>query len=545
MDANILIVDDEPAVLKLVTRFLAEAGYECFTAENVKAAKKVLDSQDIELLLCDVKMPEESGLELIRYAKKNYPQVGRIMITGLDSLEIASEIMSIGVYGYIVKPMTKNVVLITVENALRHLHLDHHFQAGIVELEKKMSLRSEKLAAIMNNLTVGVVMLAKDMKILEINKQMQQWFPETTQGSGYFCYDAFNCEQVKEDFTQCPLYESFQTGKTREEIKRITTVQGEMEFRVVTNVITDSSGNIYAGIALYEDVTEKMILERDLRQSQKLEAVGQLAAGIAHEINSPIQYIGDNINFLKTSFADISKVLETYQHFWQQLVQAGAVSEDMDRSLSEVLEEADIEYLSKEISLTFDQSLDGVHRVDKIVRAMKEFSHPGSDEKTMVDINKIMENTTIVCRNEWKYVAELDTNFAPDLPEIPCYQSEISQVFLNIIVNAAHAIEEFSKKMNDNRLGKISITTSRLDNGVRIRISDTGGGIPEKNQNKVFDPFFTTKPSGKGTGQGLAIAYRTVVNKHQGTIFFETETGKGTTFVVDLPETGMGEKKSD
>jgi signal transduction histidine kinase len=219
-------------------------------------------------------------------------------------------------------------------------------------------------------------------------------------------------------------------------------------------------------------------------------------------------------------------------------VQAGAVAEDMDRSLSVVLEEADIEYLSEEISLTFDQSLDGVRRVDKIVRAMKEFSHPGSDEKTMVDINKIIENTTIVCRNEWKYVAELDTNFAPDLPKIPCYQSEVSQVFLNIIVNAAHAIEEFSKKINDNRLGQISITTSRMDNGVRIQISDTGGGIPEKNQNRVFDPFFTTKPSGKGTGQGLAIAYRTVVNKHQGTIFFETETGKGTAFVIELPGTG-------
>jgi signal transduction histidine kinase/DNA-binding NarL/FixJ family response regulator len=538
MDAKILIVDDEPAVLKLVTRFLVEAGYECFTAKNVKAAKKVLDSQDIELLLCDVKMPEESGLELIRYAKELHPRVGRIMITSLDSLEIASEIMSIGVYGYIVKPMTKNVVLITVENALRHLHLDLHFQACRIELEKKMSLRSEKLAAIMNNLTVGVVMLGPDMKIMEINRQMQRWFPQTAQGSGYFCYDAFNCRQVEHSFANCPLYESFQTGETREEIKKIKTVQGEMEFRVVTNAIFDSSGKIYAGIALYEDVTEKMILERDLRQSQKLEAVGQLAAGIAHEINSPIQYIGDNINFLKTSFADISKVLETYHRLWHQLVQAGAVAEDMDRSLSVVLEEADIEYLSEEISLTFDQSLDGVRRVDKIVRAMKEFSHPGSDEKTMVDINKIIENTTIVCRNEWKYVAELDTNFASDLPKIPCYQSEVSQVFLNIIVNAAHAIEEFSKKINDNRLGQISITTSRMDNGVRIQISDTGGGIPEKNQNRVFDPFFTTKPSGKGTGQGLAIAYRTVVNKHQGTIFFETETGKGTAFVIELPGTG-------
>ena len=190
MNARILIVDDEAAVLKIVTRFLVEAGYHCFTANTVKSAKQVLSAEAIELLLCDVKMPGESGLDLIRFAKENYPRVGRIMLTGIDSLEIANEIMSIGVYGYIVKPMTKNVVLITVANALRHLQLDHSFQASIAELEKKVSVRSEKVAAIMNNLTVGVVMLTTDMKILEINRQMQLWFPEATQGSGYFCYDA-------------------------------------------------------------------------------------------------------------------------------------------------------------------------------------------------------------------------------------------------------------------------------------------------------------------------------------------------------------------
>jgi signal transduction histidine kinase len=228
--------------------------------------------------------------------------------------------------------------------------------------------------------------------------------------------------------------------------------------------------------------------------------------------------------------------LDAYQHFWQQLVQAGAVSQDMDRSLSAILEEADIEYLSEEMTVTFDQSLDGVRRVDKIVRAMKEFSHPGGDEKTVVDINKIIENTITVCRNEWKYVAELVTDFAADLPQIPCYQGEISQVILNIIVNAAHAIEGFAKLKNENLLGKIAIDTRKTDNGIRIRISDTGGGIPEKYQDRVFDPFFTTKPSGKGTGQGLAIAYRTIVDKHQGIIFFETEMGKGTTFVIDLPK---------
>jgi two-component system, NtrC family, sensor kinase len=534
MNEKILIVDDEPAVRKILSRYLEEAGYECHTADGAESAKKILAANTFDLLLCDLKMPGESGLELIRHAKEHYPRTGRIMVTGFGSPEIAGEIMTVGVYGYIIKPFTSDMVLVTVENSLRHLRLDLHMHACKVELENKISRRTEKLTAIMNNLNVGIAMLAPDMKILELNQRMQQWFPHFAAGTAIFCYEAFVSPPGKGICEDCPMAVTFQTGKTCEETRNIATIQGEREFRIVASPVLDNSGRVYAGIVSYEDVTEKMLLEKDLARSQKLEAVGQLAAGIAHEINTPIQYIGDNVSFLKDSFDEIAGVMNTYEQFWQELTERGTVPEEMSRHLSDKVEDADITYLWEEIPKTINQSLEGVRRVEKIVRAMKDFSHPGSDEKTAVDINKILESTITVCRNEWKYVAEMETNLAPDLPLIPCFAGEISQVFLNIIVNGAHAIGDFTEGGSKGK-GKISIQTSRAEDSIQIRISDTGGGIPKEIQDRVFDAFFTTKARGKGTGQGLAIARRVVIDKHQGNLSFETEKGRGTTFVIELP----------
>lgn len=535
MNAKILIVDDEQAIRKLLTRYLEGAGYECHTAENAISAKEVLAAKTFDLLLCDLKMPGDSGLELIRYAKKQYPETGRVMITGFGAPEIASEIMTVGVYGYIIKPVTQNVVLITVENALRHLRLDLHMHACKIEMEKNISQRTEKLTAIMNNLNAGVIMVDPDMRIIEFNRKMEQWFPEVSIGKATPCYHVLNFPQGKDICDNCPMVTTFQTGKVCEAAISISTVRGEREFRIVTSPIIDKSGIVYAGIGLYEDVTEKNLLERDLRQAQKLEVVGQLAAGIAHEINSPIQFIGDNISFLKDSFDDIASVLNIFEQLWQDLTEKGAVPVEIGWQLSDAVEAADIAYLWEEIPKTFTQSLDGVRRVEKIVRAMKDFSHPGSDEKTTVDINKMLESTITICRNEWKYVAEMETDFASHLPLSPCFSSEISQAFLNIIVNGAHAIGDVTESGSKGK-GKISIRTSLTENNfIQIRISDTGRGIPQEIQDRVFDPFFTTKARGKGTGQGLAIARRVVIDKHQGNLFFETENGRGTTFVIELP----------
>jgi len=351
-------------------------------------------------------------------------------------------------------------------------------------------------------------------------------------GEGDFFCNAWK-ELPEESCAGCPMTETFTTGKTIERVRKIETVQGKRDFRVVTSTVVDKAGKIYAGICLYEDFTENLILERDLRQSQKLQAVGQLAAGIAHEINTPMQYIGDNIRFLNDSFQEISKLLKSCL-LWQEAADKENLTGDIHRRLVDAIEEADIAYFLDEISTAIEQSIEGIGRVEKIVRAMKDFSHPGSDEKKAASINKILESTVTVSRNEWKYVAEMEMDFAADLPLVLCHASELSQVFLNIIVNSAHAIDDI-KEESKKEMGKISIQTTKIPHGVEIRITDTGGGIPEEIQERVFEPFFTTKVRGKGTGQGLAIAHRVIVDKHQGRLSFASEKGRGTTFIIELP----------
>ncbi|MFH0780931.1 MAG: ATP-binding protein [Pseudomonadota bacterium] len=532
--ATILIVDDETAIRKLLNRFLIEADYECHGADSVQAAKQVLTTNHFDLLLSDLMMPGESGLELIRYAKEWYPEMGRIMISGYGSPEVSNEIIQVGVYGYIIKPVTKNEVLIAVNNALEHLRLDRHMQAHKIELEKKISVQIEKTSAIMNNLSVGVVMFDTNMTVIEFNRKMHQWFPEIRPGKEIPCSLATKCSEDNDYCHGCPILAIFRTGSIGETERSIATVQGEREFRIVTSPVLDQHGIVYAGVTLYEDITEKKLLERDLQRAQKLEAVGQLAAGVAHELNSPIQYVGDNIRFLKESLGGYDRLLETYEECWRKLAEERSIPEEMIRHLAETRDSADIDFLAEELPRTIEQSLEGVGRVEKIIRAMKDFSHPGDEEKSPVNINAILQTTTTICRNEWKYVAELESYLAADLPLVPCYASEISQVFLNIIVNGAHAIEA-SAHGGNAQLGKITLRSTREGNGVEIRIQDTGGGIPREIQDRVFEPFFTTKERGKGTGQGLAIARRVVVDRHQGSLSFESEQGRGTTFIIKLP----------
>ncbi|MET0042972.1 MAG: ATP-binding protein [Candidatus Thiodiazotropha sp. 6PLUC3] len=271
-------------------------------------------------------------------------------------------------------------------------------------------------------------------------------------------------------------------------------------------------------------------LERELNQTHKMEAVGQLAGGIAHEINTPIQYIGDNLRFLKESHEDIDRLLNAYLKLMQKATDHPDLKAEVENA-KEIIEEIDLDYLGEETSNAIQQSISGSAQVADIVLAMKEFAHPGSKEMVATDLNRIIGNAVAVCKNEWKYVAETNLKLSDDLPNIECLAGEISQVILNMIVNASHAIEAAKREQK----GVISITSNLDGNHAEVRISDTGTGIPKEAQDHVFNPFFTTKDVGRGTGQGLAIAQDIVVGKHQGELYFETEEGVGTTFIMRLP----------
>lgn len=285
-------------------------------------------------------------------------------------------------------------------------------------------------------------------------------------------------------------------------------------------------------VCMARDVTEQRALEERLRQSQKLESLGQLAAGVAHEINTPMQFIGDNLHFAKSAILDLLSCLD-------ELKQKLAGAEDVpwrERALVELAEleaAADLDYARARLPEAIERSLSGVERVTKIVRAMKAFSHPGGRALAAARLNELIESTATVASNEWKYIADLTLDLDCTLPPVVCVGSEINQVLLNLIVNASHAIADVVGATGEK--GQIVIRSRYDATHAEVRVEDSGTGIAADTQAKVFDPFFTTKEVGKGTGQGLSMAYQCIVGRHRGTLHFETKLGVGTTFIVRLP----------
>ena len=295
------------------------------------------------------------------------------------------------------------------------------------------------------------------------------------------------------------------------------------------------SSEKYSGgfVIVFQNINEKQKAEAQKALSQKMEAIGQLAAGIAHEINTPIQYIGDNIKFLGKAYSRYSETLAAYRQMMKERLERSVTQEDLDR-MDELARQKRVFFYADEVPQAIQESIDGTERVRKIVLAMREFSHPSEKEKKLADINHGIESTIVISRNEWKYCADVETDLSADLPLVDCQIDEINQVMLNLIVNAAHAIQEKASQGSDQK-GKILISTIRQADKVLIKVQDTGTGIPFEIRERIFDPFFTTKGVGKGTGQGLSMAHNIIVKKHRGSISVDSNPGKGTTFTIELP----------
>lgn len=306
--------------------------------------------------------------------------------------------------------------------------------------------------------------------------------------------------------------------------------QGYLEVAIAA--VTDADGNLTGALLTATDITERLTLEAQLTQAQKLESIGQLAAGIAHEINTPTQFVGDNARFVRDAFRDLKPLFRSHDRLLSAAEETGAVSEELIEQAREAVRQSDIEYLESEIPSAIEQTLEGVERVATIVRAMKDFSHPGSDLKEPTDLNAALESTITVARSEWRHAADVELDLTVDLPPVPCLAAELNQAFLNIIINAAHAIETLT---DGHEKGVITVSSALDGEWAELRIRDTGGGIPDEIRERIFDPFFTTKGVGRGTGQGLAIARSVVVEKHGGKLEVESESGVGTTFIIRLP----------
>jgi len=301
------------------------------------------------------------------------------------------------------------------------------------------------------------------------------------------------------------------------------------------NIVSRKTGELERERAtLHKTLEDLRATQARLLQAQKMESIGQLAAGMAHEINTPIQYVTDNLSFIKRCFdpllaaaASTSAMIEDWHSGQLDAVRISAIEENLKR--------IKFDYVKKNMPAALEQSLEGLARVASIVGAMKDFSHLSTGNKEPADLGEIIRTATTVARNEWRYVADLEIVLPPELPLVPCLRDEIGQVIMNLVVNAAHAIGDVVGRDGAAGKGELKVTARCVDEFVEVRIQDSGTGIPEAVRERIFDPFFTTKAVGRGTGQGLAICYATVVEKHRGQLFFETEIGRGTTFCMRLP----------
>ena len=288
-------------------------------------------------------------------------------------------------------------------------------------------------------------------------------------------------------------------------------------------------------VSVQTDITAQKAAEMHRAQAAQLASIGQLAAGIAHEINTPTQYVGDNVRFAQDGFATLAKAMDACD----AMLADGSPRPWSDRraDADRVRQALDLDFIRGEVPQAIAQALEGLERVTLIVSAMKDFSHPGSTNKEPADLNRAILSTVEVCRNRWKYVADLEADLAADLPPVPCLVAEFNQVVLNLIVNAADAIAETMGACGPADKGLIRVVSRPAADGrsVEVTVTDNGPGIPLNVQARLFEPFFTTKPLGKGTGQGLTLSRNVIVDKHGGSLTFRSTPGQGTTFTIRLP----------
>ncbi len=407
--------------------------------------------------------------------------------------------------------------------------------------EEEHSKIGKELALILDSTSEGIYGVNLAGSVTFINQSAARMFgcnrEEVVGKDAHALFHHTRTDGTSYPSSESPLSRTLESGKSfHTDLEYFWKADGS-HFAVSYSAIPVlENARVTGAVVSFEDISEKRQMEVELRHAQKLEAVGGLAAGIAHEINTPIQFIGDNTRFLQNSFVESIQMIAKYEEICGHAA-SGTLQPGMLQEANAVRQSIEWDFLRTEVPKAFDQLLDGVNRVATIVRTMKDFSHVDrSSEKAPADLNKAIESTLIVARNEVKYVADVETQLGA-LPPIHCHLGDLNQVFLNLFVNAAHAIGDVVK--NSGEKGRITVRTWQDGDCVVVSIADTGTGIPERVRAKVFDPFFTTKEVGRGTGQGLALARAIVVDKHGGTLSFETKMGEGTTFFVRLPANGV------
>lgn len=412
--------------------------------------------------------------------------------------------------------------------------------------EEALRASRERHKRVTDSLFEGVIGVDRNGHVMFANPsalRLLQWETEGGDIEGYPLDEIFHLRESGKDipFEGSPWQKVVTENiMLRDDDAQFVTASGRaLSVAYACSLLPYAEGK-HAAIISFRDIEALKHAQREAIQSSRMASVGQLAAGIAHEINTPVQYVGDNLRYVGKSFSKFIDIIDAGRDLAERARHHGDMEEGASR-FEKALATAKIASLTSETQAAIQESLEGVAQIARIVLSMKEFSHPGTSTKTTTDINKALESTLIVSRNEWKHAAEIERDLDPALPMVICHAGEMNQVFLNLIVNAAHAIEASGKPLP----GRIVISTGHSEDRIEIRVADNGTGIPENIREKIFDPFFTTKEVGKGTGQGLAICRDVVVTKHGGTINVVNRAEGGAEFIVSLPIGGEDPQRED
>ena len=574
---DILIVEDDHISRSMLTNMLSRMGHTVIEAADGAEGLEILQAKKIRIVISDWMMPGMDGLDLCRKIRsgafKEYTYI--IMLTSKDRKADLMNVFSVGADDYIPKPFDPEELRARVMTGVRVIDLEqrHHRLANTL-LESR-----NKLRIVIDALKEEIVSLDLNMNIVSVNQAFANRLncsPEDAVGKNLFAENLSQhhllCDQgvhslVKEVITKGAGLKKLLTGKDAD---------AQTIYRQVSCLpIRDEFGNVFQVVILSQDVTEekrkteeinslneqlletsakieaqnkelKQALKRieetqaQMLQSEKMASIGQLAAGVAHEINNPTGFVSSNLKTLLGYMDDIAQLIGGYGELISDLESdthkstlPGNVKNHIEKIRS-IESEIDIDFLMDDIGDLIGDCREGTDRIKKIVIDLKDFAHPGEDTVQSVDINNGLDSTLNVVNNEIKYKATVERDFGA-IPIIKGYPQQLNQVFMNILVNAAQAIE---------KRGTITIKTCSEADFVVVMIRDTGCGIPDRNLKKIFDPFYTTKDVGKGTGLGMNIAYN-IIQKHKGTIDVQSEVGKGTTFTIKLPVNGSGEEAAE
>ena len=564
---EILVVEDDFISRNLLKKMLVSMGHQVQECENGQDAWKVMKARPIQLLITDWMMPEMDGLDLCRNIRNasfgHYIYI--IMLTARDRKKDLVDVFQAGADDFIPKPFDPEELRARVLTGVRVVNLEERYKS----LQNTLIESRNKLRIVFDSLPEEIVSLDAGLKVVSVNKALLNRLKCGAQaivGKKYLAIETQNGRQIFTDETQPLVQKVYKSGMLQSVLVTGQDSQGMKTYQqLVCLPVKDENEKVFQTVLVIRDITEdrrkseeiqalnkRLIdtstqieaknkkLESTLKrleetqaqmlQSEKMASIGQLAAGVAHEINNPTGFVSSNLKTLEDYQADIGELIKKYQEFLSSMQTADSGIElpaPLDCKLSEIKafeKDIDIGFLMEDIADLINDCREGTERIKKIVLDLKDFAHPGEDKIQSTDINKGLTSTLNVVNNELKYKATVHQELG-EIPMVHGYPQQLNQVFMNILVNAAQAIE---------KKGDIHIRTQTVDGHVEVMISDTGCGISAENLGKIFDPFFTTKDVGKGTGLGMNIAYN-IIKKHNGTIGVQSEVGKGTTFTIRIP----------